>query len=113
MDVPPKSIMESCVDFSLGSNCHHEMTYIKFDSKIHYLPPYEREIWHYELANVGHIRKAVDLFPSEKALQNLFINDMVFYLTKELRILFPTIFLMKQLHLMTEIIGGVTKNRIS
>ena len=48
--------------------------------KIHYPPPYEREIWHYDQANVDHIRIVVDLFPWGKTLRNLNI--------KLLRILF-------------------------
>ena len=43
-------------------------------------PPCECEIWHYNQVNVGHIRKAVDLFPWEKALRNLNICDMIFFL---------------------------------
>ena len=68
--------MESVVHSSLHPNCHHQITYAKFDLKIHYPPRYEREIWHYGQANIDHIRKAADLFPWEKTLRNLNINDM-------------------------------------
>ena len=77
-------------------------------------PPCECEIWHYNQVNIDHIRKAVDLFPWEKALRNLNICDMIFfYLTKRLSTLFPIIFLMKQLHLMIEILRELKKIRNS
>ena len=59
---------------------------------------------------MDHIRKVVDLFPWEKELQNLDINDIIFYLTKRLKLLFLIIFLMKQLHLMIEILRGLTNS---
>ena len=71
-------VMESGVHPSLHPKCHHQIAYAKFNLKIHYPQPYEREIWHYGQVNVDHIRKAVDLFPWEKALRNLNINDMIF-----------------------------------
>ena len=49
----PNLVMESGVHSSLHPNCHHA----KFNLKIHYPPPYEREIWHYGKANVDYIRK--------------------------------------------------------
>ena len=39
-------VMESGVHSSLLANCHHHITFTKFDLKIHYPPPYEREVWH-------------------------------------------------------------------
>ena len=89
--------MEFVVHFSIHPKCHHQITYAKFSLKIHYPSPLKRKIWHYDQVNVDHIRKAVNLFPWEKALRNVNINDMMFYLTKRLRILFLIIFLMKKL----------------
>ena len=77
---------------------------------MHNPPPCECEIWHYNQVNVDHIRKAVDLFPWKKALRNLNISDTYFaYLTKRLST-FLIIFLMKQLHLITEILRELKKN---
>ena len=56
----PNLVMESGVHSSLHPNCHHQITYAKFNLKIHYPPPYEREIWHYGKANVDHTRKAIN-----------------------------------------------------
>ena len=46
---------------------------------------YARVIWHYDQVNVNHIRKAVDLFPWEKALRNLKMNDMIFLFSKTVK----------------------------
>ena len=72
--------MATGVHSSLHPNCHHQITYAKFNLKFHYPPPYEREIWHYDQANVDHIRKANDLFPWEKTLRYLNINNMIFFI---------------------------------
>ena len=55
--------MESWVHSSLHPNCHHQITYAKFNLKIHYPPPYKQEIWHYVKANVDHIGQAINEFP--------------------------------------------------
>ena len=58
-------VMESGVVMELGihpSLHYHQKTYAKFNLKIHYPPPFERKIWHYQKANAGQIRKAVDQF---------------------------------------------------
>ena len=39
-------VVESGVHSSLHANCHHHITFTKFNLKIHYPSPYEREIWH-------------------------------------------------------------------
>ena len=33
-----------CVHSSLHENCHHQITFAKFNLKIYYPPPYEREV---------------------------------------------------------------------
>ena len=73
----PNLVMESGVHSSLHPNCHHQITYAKFNLKIHYPPPYEREIWHYGKANVDHIRKAINEFPWETKFENNNVNDKV------------------------------------
>ena len=64
-------VIESEVHSSLHPSFHHQITDAKFSLKIHYPQLYEREIWHYNQANVDRIRKAIDLFPWEKLLRNL------------------------------------------
>ena len=58
----PNLVMQSGVHPSLHPNCHHQIIYAKFNLKVYYPPPYEREIWHYQQANIDHIRKAMDQF---------------------------------------------------
>ena len=40
----PILVMKSGVHSSLHPYCHHQITYSKFNLKIYYPPPYEREI---------------------------------------------------------------------
>ena len=49
-------IIESGVHSSLHSNCHHQITFAKFNLEILYPPPYVREVWHNKDANTELIR---------------------------------------------------------
>ena len=69
--------MESGVHLLLHPNCHHQITYAKFNLKIHYLPPCEQEIWNYGKANVDHIRKAINKFPWERKFENNSVDEKV------------------------------------
>ena len=102
-------VMESGTHSSLHPNCYHQITYAKFSFKIHYLQPYKPKIWHYDQVSADHFRKEVDLFPWEKSLRNFNTSNVTFYLTRRLRIFFLIVFLMKQLHLMIDIIRGLTR----
>ena len=55
----PNLVMESGVHSSLHQNCHHQIIYAKINFKVFYPPPYEREIWHYQRANVDQIQRAI------------------------------------------------------
>ena len=39
--------------------------------------PYERDIWHYQRANVDQIKRAIEQFSREKLFRDLNINEMV------------------------------------
>ena len=69
--------MESGVHSSLHANCHHHITFAKFNLKIHYPPPYEREVWHYQKANVDQIRQAISRFPWDNRFANINVNEQV------------------------------------
>ena len=69
--------MESSVHSSLHSNCHHQITYTKFNLKIHYPRPYECEIWHYHKANTEQIRKTIEQFSWDRSFKNLDVNEIV------------------------------------
>ena len=51
--------MESDVHPSLHANCDHQITYAKFELKIHYPPPYEREIGHYQKVRTVFLRQVI------------------------------------------------------
>ena len=69
--------MESGVHSLLHSNCHHQITFAIFNIKIHYPPPYERVVWHYQKANVDQIRQAIREFPWESRFPNISVNEQV------------------------------------
>ena len=69
--------MESRVHSSLHENCHHQMTYTKFNLKIYYPPSYEPEIWHFQKASREKIRKAIDQFPWVMRFTNIDVNEKV------------------------------------
>ena len=66
--------MYSCKDIFLY---HHQIVYAKFNLKINYPPPYEREVWHFQKADINLIRRVMNEFNWERALFNLDINEMV------------------------------------
>ena len=56
----PNLVMDAGVYPSLHANCHHQIVYTKFNLKIHYPPPYEREVWHFHKADINLIRRAMN-----------------------------------------------------
>ena len=40
----PKLVMSSGIHSFLNQNCHHQIVFTKFNLKVHYPPPYEREV---------------------------------------------------------------------
>ena len=81
----PSLVMEWGVHLSLHSNCHQQITYAKFNLKIHYPPPYERETWHYQKANIDQIRKAIEQFPWDRSFKYLEVNEMAFLFNRPIK----------------------------
>ena len=77
--------MESRVHSCLHPNCHHQITYAKFNLKIYYPPLCEQEIWHYDKANVDHIRRSIDEFSWERGFANTSVNNKVHIFNKTIR----------------------------
>ena len=71
-------VMESGVHPQLHSSCHHQITYAKFNLKIQYPSPYEREIWHDQKANTDQIRKAIEQFSWDSSFKTVEVNEMLF-----------------------------------
>ena len=70
-------VIDSGAYASFHSNCHPQIIYPKFDLKISHPPPYERTVWHFKHANCDHIKRAIDFFDWESALNCLDANDQV------------------------------------
>ena len=77
--------MESGVHLSLHSNCQHQITYAKFNLKISYPPPYEREIWHYQKINTDQIRTTIKQFSWDRSFENLDVNEMAFLFNRTIK----------------------------
>ena len=73
----PYLLIESVVYPSLHPNCHHQIVFAKSNLGIVYPPPYEREIWHYQKANIDLIKRAINSFDWEKAFSNIDTDKMV------------------------------------
>ena len=70
-------VIDSGVHASLHSNCHHQIIYAKFDFKTFHAPPYERNVWHFKNADSDHIKRSIDIFDWEFALNYLDGNDHI------------------------------------
>ena len=78
----PNLVVDLGVHPSLHPNCHHQIVYANFNLKIHFPPPYEREIWHYGQGNTELNRRAVHEFNWQRAFSNLNINERVSFFNK-------------------------------
>ena len=58
----PNLVMESGVLLFPHPNCHHQVVFAKFNLSILHPPPYERNVWFYEKANLELIGRAIDEF---------------------------------------------------
>ena len=77
--------MESGALSSLHENCHHKITFAKFNLKIYYPHPYEQEVWFYQKANSENIRKAINEFPWERCFANSDVDKKVYLFNKTIK----------------------------
>ena len=77
--------MESGVHSALPENYHCQITYAKFNLKIYHPPPYEREVWHCQNANIENIWKEISEFPWEKCFANSDVNEKVHLFIKTIK----------------------------
>ena len=73
----PNLVIDAGIHPSLHASCHRQIVYAKFNLKIYYPPPCEREVWHFQKADINLIRRAMNKFNWERAFFNLNINEMV------------------------------------
>ena len=55
----PNFIVGSGVHPSLHPNCHHQITFSRYNLNVEYPPPYERLVWDYNKANTESIKQAL------------------------------------------------------
>ena len=80
----PNLVVESGVHPSLYNTCHHQIVYAKISFKVILPPSYEREVWHYNRANISLINRSIEMFDWEKAFMSISIDDQVALLNKTL-----------------------------
>ena len=73
----PNLLIESGFCPSLHPNWHHQINFAKFALHIIYLPPYDREIWHYQKVNIDLIKRLINSFDWEKVFSNIDVDKMV------------------------------------
>ena len=66
--------MEYGVYSSLYANFYHHITFAKFILKEYYPSPPERQVWHYQKANVDQIRRGISAFPCDNRFANIIVN---------------------------------------
>ena len=81
----PNLVMSSGIHSSLHQNFHHQIVFAKFNLKVHYLPPYEREVWHFKKTNTDHIKRAINGFPWERSFTKLDMNDIVYLFNQTIK----------------------------
>ena len=77
--------MKSGVHSSLHANCHQHITFAKISPKIHYPPPFEQEVWHYQKVNVDQIRQEITEFPWDNLFANINLNEQVELFTQTIQ----------------------------
>ena len=78
-------VINSGIKPSLHENCHHQITYAKFNQEIIYLPPYQRLVWDCKNAYASSIQKALNKIDWKKLFSNAnfekqvnLLNDTLF-----------------------------------
>ena len=64
-------VLDSGVLPSLSETCHHQIIYTKINFHIFLPPPCRREIWHFKQAQTYCIRKSIERFDWEGAVNLL------------------------------------------
>ena len=73
----PNLVTDSEVYSSLHLNCHHQITYCKFNLFIEYPPPYERQVSDYKHADTSSIKRSLNQVNWNQLFQNKNVNEQV------------------------------------
>ena len=71
------------VDVPIFDKCH-QIIYGEINTRVPLPPPYVREVWDYEKANIENIKKEISNFDWNKAFENLSVDEKVDFLNKTL-----------------------------
>ena len=72
----PNLVVESGVHPSLMSICHHQIIFAKISFKV-FTSCVEREVWHYNQAQVSLIKRSIENLNWTRAFEGLSVNDQV------------------------------------
>ena len=78
----PGLIVDSGTHPSQHPNCYQQIIYAKFNLKIHYPPPYTRELWLHKASNDNLIRRAINQFKWDRAFENKNVDEKVLAFNK-------------------------------
>ena len=73
----PNLVVDSGVHPSLHTNCHHQITFCKFNLITEYPPPYQHLVWDYKRANVNSIKQALYQVNWSTILSNKDVHQQV------------------------------------
>ena len=100
-------VVESGVQSSLHQNCHNQIVFARFNLKIVFPPPYEREVWHFKKAKKKLIEKQSMVSNGKNRFKKWTSMTWFIYLIELSKIYYVISFHMKQLHVMTEMYLGL------
>ena len=73
----PNLVVDSGVHPSLHTNCHHQITFCKFNLIVEYPPPYQRLVWDYKRANFNSIKQGLYQVNCSTILSNKDVHQQV------------------------------------
>ena len=73
----PSIIVDSGIEKSLCSSCHHDITYGKINFRVPLPPPHFRIIWSCKNADASSIQRAIENFKWQHAFESKAINEKV------------------------------------
>ena len=73
----PSILVDSGIEKSLSSSCHHDIIYGKINFRVPLPPPHFRTIWDYKNADTSSIQRAIENFNWQYAFESKTINEKV------------------------------------
>ena len=70
-------IVDSSIEKSLCSSCHHDIIYGKVNVRVPLPPPHFRTIWDYKNADASSTQRAIENFNRKYAFESKTINEKV------------------------------------